>query len=86
MWKNTSLMITQNVLRCRANHWAPGLLLLVTQAALPRGRGENKKTVSWEGWEWGQLLYFNEDELAELWACQGYGPILLSKQSQRLEI
>ena len=79
-------MITQNVLRCRADHWAPGLLLLVTQAASPRGRGENKKTVSWEGWEWGQLLYFNEDELAELWACQGYGPIPLSKQSQRLEI
>ena len=51
MWKSTSLTITQNVLRCRADRWAPGLLLVVTQAASPRGRGENKKTVSWEGWE-----------------------------------
>ncbi|KAG5201508.1 hypothetical protein JEQ12_004271 [Ovis aries] len=55
----------------RADRWAPGLLLLVTQAASPRGRGENKKTVGWEGREWGQLLYVNENELAVLWACQG---------------
>lgn len=86
MWKNTSLMITQNVPRCRADRWAPRLLLLVTQAASRRDSGENKKTVGREGWGWGQLLSFNEDELAEPWACQGYGPIPLSKQSQHLEI
>ena len=79
-------MITQNVPCGRADRWAPRLLLPVTQAASPRGRRENKKTVGWEGWGWGQLLSFNEDELAEPWACQGYGPIPLSKQSQRLEI